>query len=113
MKSNMKKIKMLTDICMMMIMPLLMLYSLTGEELHEWFGVAMFLLFLTHHLLNWRWHKNIRKGKYNLQRSAGTIINVAIGICMIFTGMSGIMMSKHIVHFDLLNGGISFARKSI
>lgn len=102
---------MLTDVCMLILMPMLMLYSLIGEALHEWLGVAMLLLFLMHHLLNWRWHKNMFKGKYNLQRSAGTVIDILIAICMILTGISGMTMSNHVFQLDVLSIGISLSRK--
>lgn len=111
MKSYIKKIKVIVDVFMVVLMPQLMLYSLIGEELHEWYGTIMLFLFLIHHLLNWRWYKNILQGKYNLQRIVWTIINSAISICMILTGLSGIMMSNHVFPLDILNGGISLARK--
>lgn len=102
---------MLTDICMMLLMPLLMLYSLIGEALHEWLGIAMLSLFLMHHLLNWRWHKNLFRGKYNPQRAAGTVVNILISVCMILMGISGITMSNHVIHLEFLSDGISLARK--
>lgn len=107
----MKRIKMLTDIGMVILMPLLMLYSLIGEALHEWFGIAVLCLFLVHHLLNWRWHRNLFRGKYNLQRSVGVVVNIMVSICMILTGISGIMMSKHVFRIEFLSDGISLARK--
>ncbi|BBF41565.1 hypothetical protein lbkm_0245 [Lachnospiraceae bacterium KM106-2] len=107
----MKRIKMLTDICMIILMPLLMLYSLIGEALHEWFGIAMLSLFLMHNLLNWRWHKNLFTGKYNLQRTVRTVVNIMISVCMILTGISGIIMSNYVFHLEFLSDGISLARK--
>ncbi len=95
----------------MILMPLLMLYSLIGEALHEWLGIAMLSLFLIHHLLNLRWHKNLFRGKYNSQRTVGIVVNIMISICMILMGISGITMSNHVIHLEFLSDGISLARK--
>ncbi len=42
------------DLCMTVSLLLLMPYSLLGETAHEWIGMAMFLLFIVHHVLNRR-----------------------------------------------------------
>ena len=42
------------DGLMILLLPVLMAYSLVGEQLHEWLGVLMLLLFVGHHALNWR-----------------------------------------------------------
>ena len=36
-------LKMALDCLMVVLLPLLMAYSLIGEELHEWLGASMFL----------------------------------------------------------------------
>ena len=40
------------DIGMTVQLLLLMSYELIGSSLHEWIGLAMFVLFVCHHLLN-------------------------------------------------------------
>lgn len=40
------------DIGMTVLLLLLMAYELIGSGLHEWIGLAMFVLFVCHHLLN-------------------------------------------------------------
>ena len=57
-------LKMALDRLMVVLLPLLMAYSLIGEELHEWLGASMFLLFLGHHALNRRWYRSLAKGKW-------------------------------------------------
>lgn len=47
------------DCLMVTLLPLLIAYSLIGETVHEWLGIAMLLLFLGHHALNWRWHRSL------------------------------------------------------
>lgn len=70
----------------------------------------MFLLFFLHHLLNWRWHKNLIKGHYTAQRVFGTTIDILLVIIMIVLPISGIIMAKHTFGFLNLTAGVSLAR---
>ena len=103
-------VKMIVDLIMTILLPLLMIQALAGEELHEWIGIFMFLLFATHHILNFNWHKNLLKGKYNVVRRLGTVVNAGILICMILSAISGIVLSQYVFAFLNINQGISFAR---
>ncbi len=89
-----RKIQILIDILMTVMLPFLMAYQLIGEAIHEWIGMC--LLFLCHHILNWHWHKNILKGRYNLFRIVETTVDILLFIIMAVLMISGIMMSKHI-----------------
>ncbi len=99
-----RKIQIFIDIIMTVMLPLLMAYQLIGEAAHEYMGMGMCLLFLCHHMLNWRWHGNLLKGRYNLLRIVGTTINIALFIIMAALMSSGIMMSKHIFNFGYSGG---------
>lgn len=105
-------IKMILDLLMTILLPLLMIQALAGEELHEWMGIFMFLLFIMHHLINFNWHKNLLKGKYDAVRSIGTLVNAGILICMILSAISGILLSQYLFVFLDVSQGISFARAS-
>ena len=103
------KIKTAADILMTAALPVLMCYSIVGETAHEIIGVAMFALFILHHILNFGWIKSVFKGKYPPKRIVGTIINAAVLICMLGLMYSSIVISKHI--FTFLNiGGAMTAR---
>lgn len=54
------------DIGMTVLLLSLMAYELIGSSLHEWIGLAMFVLFVCHHLLNRNrgWYKNLFRGSY-------------------------------------------------
>ena len=52
MKNKKLTVKIMIDIGMTACLLLLMPYSLLGETLHEWIGMAMFVLFIAHHILN-------------------------------------------------------------
>lgn len=108
---NIKMIlKMCVDIGMTIAILMLMAYSLIGEQAHEWIGCAMFVLFLTHHVFNIRWCKNLFKGKYTVFRVIQTMIVLLMLCCMIGSMVSGIILSRHV--FVLLNieAGSSWAR---
>lgn len=92
------------------LLPLLMAYSLVGETFHEWAGVAMFMLFLLHHGLNWRWHKNLFHGRYSTIRVIGTAINTLIFLLMLALTVSGIVMSRYAFRFLSIESGTSLAR---
>ena len=73
-----KKIRIIIDISMTVMMPLLMAYSLIGELFHEIAGSLIFILFIVHHILNKKWYSNVAKGKYNARRIFQTILNIDI-----------------------------------
>lgn len=69
------KIKTAADILMTAALPVLMCYSIAGETAHEVIGIAMFGLFILHHILNFGWIKSLFKGKYDLRRSVNTAVS--------------------------------------
>lgn len=90
------KIKMGIDASMTVLLLLLMAYQITGQELHEWFGIGMLVLFLLHNILNIRWYGNLFKGKYTLLRVMQVIINFSVLASILCLGFSGIVMSRHV-----------------
>ena len=92
-----------------MLLPLLMAYSLVGEAAHEYLGIGMFLLFVTHHILNIAWWKHIFCGKYTLLRILGTAVNLTLAMIMLALPISGMMLSRHVFRFLHFNGA-SMAR---
>ena len=65
-----------TDFAMFAVLFMLMGYSITGNAIHEWMGIALAVLFGIHISLNFAWVKSIAKGRYTAKRTAGTVINV-------------------------------------
>lgn len=87
-------IKICIDLAMLVLLPLLMAYSLVGETAHEWIGIGMFVLFISHQLMNRQWYKNIWKGKLrkSLRRSVvtkvGTVIPKIFAVILSIWGIS-------------------------
>ena len=102
-------VKMCIDLVMTAALPVLMCYSIVGETAHEVIGVAMFGLFILHHILNFGWIKSLFKGKYDLRRIVNTAVNALVFLCMIGLMYSGIVISKHVFTFVNI-GGAMFAR---
>lgn len=104
-------VKLSVDVVMTLLLLILMGYQFLGEELHEWMGIGMFILFIAHHILNLNWHKNIFKGKYTAVRIAVLMIDVLLLFAMIIQMYSGIIMSRYPFNFLQISGGMSFIRK--
>lgn len=109
MKAKMK-IKMGIDFLMTVLLLLLMSYQITGQELHEWLGTGMLVLFLLHNILNIRWYGSLFKGKYTLLRSMQAIINIGVFASMLCLGFSGIVMSRHVFAGLPIHGPMATAR---
>lgn len=105
-----QKVRSGTDLCMLLLLPVLMAYSLVGEAAHEWLGTALFSLFLLHHGLNRRWYKTIFKGRYTAARALETAADLLMTAGMLLLAGSGVLMSEHVFAFLGLHGGMAFAR---
>lgn len=103
-------LKMGLDLVMTVLLLCQMAYMLIGEAAHEWMGAAMFVLFLLHHVLNWRWYRNLVKGKYTALRILQTVVDFLVLLAMIGLMDSGIMLSREVFAFLPIRGGMGFAR---
>ena len=104
-----KKLRIIIDIGMVLLLPLLMAYSLVGEAAHEYLGIGMFVLFAAHHILNAAWWKHLLRGRYTPLRIFGTAVNLALAIIMLALPISGMILSRHVFRFLHL-GGVAAAR---
>lgn len=104
-------LKIITDMLMTLLLLFLTGYQLCGDIAHEWAGTAMFVLFIAHHLLNFNWHKNLFKGKYNARRTVILCNDILIFSDMLIMMYSGIIMSRHVFSFLPISGGTMLARR--
>lgn len=98
-----QKIKICVDLLMTALLLSLMAYQIIGQELHEWFGAGMLVLFLLHNVLNMKWYRHLFKGKYTPVRIVQTIVNLGVLSAMLCLGYSGIVLSRHV--FSFIQGG--------
>lgn len=104
------KIRPIVDVLMIVSMPVLMAYELVGDDLHEYLGIIIFLLFVFHHILNFGWIKGVTKGHYTVVRFVNLIVNFLLFFIMLVLPISGIMMSKHFFAFLDVKGAANWAR---
>lgn len=104
-------IKIAADIAMTIALLFLMTYGLIGQVSHEWIGIGMFLLFISHHILNGKWTKNLLKGKYTALRILQTALVVLALFSMLGSMVSGIVLSRYILSFIPSFIGLSLARE--
>jgi hypothetical protein len=83
-----------------------LMYRVTGDAVHEWIGVAVCAVCITHNILNWKWYKNIFKGAYNLRRSVMTAIDLLLVLAMAALIITGLLHSRTILAFLRLPGGM-------
>ena len=108
--SRKRKLQIVIDLGMTILLPLLMAYSLIGETAHEWIGASMLILFIAHHILNYRWFRTLFKGRYNPVRILNIAVNILLLIDILLQGISGIIMSRQVFAFLNIQQGASTAR---
>ena len=111
MKNKRFIVKILIDIGMTVCLLLLMPYSLLSETAHEWLGMEMLVLFISHHILNRKWLLSIGKGKYNAFRVLQTVLVIIMFILMMGSMISGILLSNHIFKGIEISGSYMTARQ--
>lgn len=107
--ANKQKYKIVIDLFMTITLLLLMLFQITGQQVHEYLGIVMFILFLGHNFLNRKWYRHLFKGKYKFYRCIQTILNISILVMMLCLGYSGMVMAQYIPFS--IGGSLSLARR--
>ena len=103
--------KISVDAAMTLGMLFLMGYHLWGDTAHEWVGAGLFLLFILHHILNWRWWTGLFRGKYTAVRILQITINLLTLAAMLGLMVSGVILSSKVFAFLQIRGHMSFARR--
>lgn len=82
-------LKIFVDFAMLACFLFLFALPATGVFTHEVLGSFLFVLFLLHNALNYRWYKALFKGGYGAERILRTSVNAAlknlprsIGLCL-------------------------------
>ena len=105
------KLKIAVDAAMSLLLLLLMAYGLVGEAAHEWLGMGIFAMFILHHYLNRAWLRNLGKGRYSPMRIVQTLLAALIFLCMLFSMISGILLSRYLFVFLPKHGGYDLCVK--
>lgn len=106
-----RKLKGAVDVAMSVALLFLMGYQFWGDEAHEWAGAGIFVLFAVHHILNWRWHKNLFQGKYSRIRVLQVCIDILTWFSMVALIYSSIVLSRYVFSVLPIEGGMALARR--
>lgn len=104
-------VKVSVDAAMTVGLLFLMGYHLWGDTAHEWVGAGMFILFILHHILNWRWWVGICKGRYTAVRTLQVVIDLLTLAAMVGLMVSGVILSSKVFAFLQIRGHMAFARR--
>ncbi len=88
--------KYFSDAALLIIFLLVMSFHFLPRELHEVFGLLMFLAVALHLFFNRTWFKNLRHGKWSARRIFSTLINFSMLITFLTIFVAGICMSNYI-----------------
>lgn len=101
----------MTDLAMALLLLFLMAYFITEQEIHEWLGVGMLVLFLLHHGLNWKWFQALARGRYTPRRILQTVLVLLLFVSMAAQIISGLAMARHVPPFLEIPVSIAAARQ--
>lgn len=66
--------------------------------------------FFAHHVLNWKWYKNLFRGKYTPRRILQVCVDMLTLLSMIALMYSGIVLSRYVFSFLPIESGLAMAR---
>lgn len=104
-----KYFKIVVDIGMFLLFLLLMGAHLTSSTIHEWLGIGLFVCFILHNILNYKWYRALFKGKYTVLRWVQTGVNVLLLFAVLGCLFSSLVISG-VVFRSIRFSGIELGR---
>jgi hypothetical protein len=98
--------RLIIDFVMMVLILFALSYRIIGDVSHEWIGVSVFILFVVHTIINYRWYKQIFKGRYDFRRGLNTAVNLLLLAAMSLLIITGLLHSRTVLAFLHLPGGM-------
>ncbi len=102
-------LKIFVDFAMLACFLLLFALPATGVFVHEVLGSVLFVLFVLHNALNYRWYKALFKGGYDAKRILWASLNAALLIIFLTAVLSGAGISRSL--FKSIGGGGFYLHK--
>ena len=97
--------KMILDTIMLITLTLLFRKDTFGMTFHEVAGLSIIGVFVIHLILNQKWIKavtsNLFTKKTTVRAKISWIINASLVVCFALIGLSGVLMSKVLFHFNI------------
>ena len=89
-----RRVKLAVDVAMFTLFLYLMSYEVVRGLLnHAIWGIALFMLFIVHHLLNMRWYGALFRGRYSLRRALLALTDALLFVCMAFMAVSSVLVA--------------------
>ena len=110
MKGN-RAIKIAVDVAMSAVLVATMSTALVQEVPHEWLGVALFVLMVTHVVLNRTWVLGVIRSRRKASYALHLVLMVALLVCLVGMIASSLVLSKHVFGFLPALPGASWARR--
>lgn len=105
------KVRIFIDVLMTIMLFIQMAYFYSEQQFHEWVGIMLFILFIFHHIINFRWIRNMFKGSFSLYRMFQIAVNAGAFLLMMGLILSGLTMSLYAFPNEGFGISILFARK--
>jgi hypothetical protein len=96
--------RLIIDFVMMVLMLFSLSYRITGDVSHEWTGVSLSVLFVVHNIINYRWYRQMFKGRYDFKRCLNTAVNLLLLAAMSILISTGLLHSRTVPHHSRLLG---------
>ena len=110
MKGN-RAIKIVVDVAMSAVLVATMAAALVQEVPHEWLGIALFVLMVSHVVLNRKWVLGVIRSRRKASYVLHLILMVALLVCLVGMIASSLVLSKHVFGFLPALPGASWARR--
>ena len=110
MKGN-RAIKIVVDVAMSVVLVATMATALVQELPHEWLGIALFVLMVTHVVLNRKWILGVFRSRRKAPYLLHLILIVALLVCLVGMIASSLVLSKYVFGFLPALPGASWARR--
>ena len=98
------------DILMIGLFIVLMGCSMTGDVVHECLGLLLFVLFITHHVLNGTWYRTFMNRRRSVRQLIRTLMTAILLVVVIFMAAGSVLVSRTLFAFIDYDGGL-FARQ--
>ncbi len=92
------KSRLVIDVLMIIGMFFSMNFHFFGVGTHKMIGLATFLFFIIHNILNRKWYKTLFSGKYKMIRIVHTFTNIVTIVAMFGIIVSGVILSKEMAN---------------
>ncbi len=106
-----KPARMIVDAALAVVYVAVMATALVQEAPHEYLGIALFALVVSHVVLNRQWFAHLVRGRYNVVRVLQLVAIVGLLACILAQVGSSLVLSKHAFGFLPAIPGAGWARR--